>query len=136
MIVAVLFCIGDLDAALTTSTGYPFVEIFLKATNSVSGAATMASIVTILALCAIVGCLASASRMLWSFARDQGVPGWRTLRRVGILSHLNNRDFADTAWSIHLARSTYYNATMVHRRDDSHLMPACIDQHWFRNRLQ
>jgi len=82
MIIALLFCIGNLDDALSTPTGYPFMEIFLQATNSVSGAATMVSIVTILAVCATVGVLASTSRMFWSFARDRGLPGWRVLQRV------------------------------------------------------
>ncbi|PQE06527.1 GABA permease protein [Rutstroemia sp. NJR-2017a WRK4] len=82
MIVALLFCIGNVDDALGTNTGYPFMQIFLQATQSVSGAATMAAIVTILALCATVGILASTSRMFWAFARDRGLPGWRTLQQV------------------------------------------------------
>ncbi|SLM36313.1 choline transport protein [Lasallia pustulata] len=82
MIVALLFCLGNIDAALSTNTGYPFMEIFLQATNSVSGSATMAAIVTILALCATVGLLASTSRMFWSFARDRGLPCWQTLQKV------------------------------------------------------
>ncbi|WEW55541.1 hypothetical protein PRK78_000972 [Emydomyces testavorans] len=82
MIIAVLFCTADLDAALHTPIGFPFMEIFLQATHSTAGAATMASIITALAMCANVGFLASASRMLWSFARDRGVPGWRILSKV------------------------------------------------------
>ncbi|APA11795.1 hypothetical protein sscle_08g065650 [Sclerotinia sclerotiorum 1980 UF-70] len=82
MIIALLFCLGDINNALSTDTGYPFIEIFLQATRSRSGTAAMASIVTILTLCATVGSLASTSRMLWSFARDHGVPGWRTLQKV------------------------------------------------------
>jgi len=82
MIIAVLFCIGDLDAALSTNTGYPFMEILLQATNSVPGSAAMAALITVLALCATVGLLASTSRMFWSFSRDRGLPGWKTLQTV------------------------------------------------------
>ncbi|KAI1909677.1 hypothetical protein LOZ58_005006 [Ophidiomyces ophidiicola] len=82
MIIAVLFCTGNLEAAIESPTGFPFMEIFRQATNSTAGAATMASIITALAMCANVGFLASASRMLWSFARDRGVPGWRLLSKV------------------------------------------------------
>ena len=82
MTIAVLFCIGDIDAALSTNTGYPFMEIFMQATKSVAGSAAMAAIITVLALCATVGLLASTSRMFWSFARDRGLPGWRTLQTV------------------------------------------------------
>ena len=29
MVIALLFCLGDIDAALGTNTGYPYMEIFL-----------------------------------------------------------------------------------------------------------
>ncbi|TVY90274.1 Choline transport protein [Lachnellula willkommii] len=83
MVIAVLFCLGDINTALSTNTGYPFMEIFLQATHSVAGSAVMAAIVTSLALFATVGILASTSRMFWSFARDRGLPGWQTLQKVG-----------------------------------------------------
>lgn len=85
MVIALLFCIGDVQAALDTNTGYPFMEIFLQATHSVAGSVVMASLLAILSLCAIVGVLASASRMFWSFARDRGLPGWRVLRQVCVI---------------------------------------------------
>ncbi|KAF4636753.1 hypothetical protein G7Y89_g1346 [Cudoniella acicularis] len=81
MVIAVLFCMGDVSAALATNTGYPFMEIFLQATNSVSGSAVLASIITVLCLCATVGVLASTSRMFWSFARDRGLLGWGAYNR-------------------------------------------------------
>ena len=84
MVLATLFCLDmtNISAVLDTNTGYPFMEIFLQATNSTAGAATMASIIAVLGLCSAVGLLASASRMSWSFARDRGLPGWRLLQRV------------------------------------------------------
>ncbi|EPE32956.1 GABA permease, putative [Glarea lozoyensis ATCC 20868] len=82
MVIAVLFCLGDIDTVLATNTGYPFMEIFIQATHSVAGSAVMAAIVTMLALCSTVGLLASTSRMFWSFARDRGLPGWKTLHKV------------------------------------------------------
>ena len=43
MTIAALFCIGDLDEALNSPEGFPFMEIFLSATNSVAGATAMVS---------------------------------------------------------------------------------------------
>jgi choline transport protein len=37
MLIAILYCLGDIDAALTTPTGYPFIEIFTQASRSVAG---------------------------------------------------------------------------------------------------
>lgn len=43
MLIAVLFCLGNLDNALGTPTGFPFIEIFTQATNSTSGGTAMVS---------------------------------------------------------------------------------------------
>jgi amino acid transporter len=56
--------------------------IFLEATNSVSGSLAMSAIVIVIYVCALMGLLAAASRQLWSFSRDRGVPGWRLWSRV------------------------------------------------------
>ncbi|KAF7592273.1 hypothetical protein BBP40_000404 [Aspergillus hancockii] len=82
MLLAMLFCLGDIDKALVSPTGYPFMEIFLQATHSVAGTATMCSIITTMGICTSVGMLASTSRQFWSFARDRGIPGWRLWSKV------------------------------------------------------
>lgn len=86
MLIAVLFCMGDLDDALNSPTGYPYIEIYYQATNSLSGSLTMISINLILAVCSTIGMLAATSRQFWSFARDRGIPGWRLWSHVSGLS--------------------------------------------------
>ena len=82
MALALLFCIGDIDAALQTRTGYPFIEIFYQGVQSLTGAALMTSIIITLALYATVGTVAAASRQLWAFSRDRAIPGWIYLQQV------------------------------------------------------
>lgn len=83
MLLTVLFCAGDVtDAMENAPNGYPFLLIFYKAVGSTSGATAMASIVLVLELCSAAAGLAAASRMMWSFARDQGLPGSAVLRKV------------------------------------------------------
>lgn len=77
ILIAVLFCAGDLEKALQSPTGYPFMEIFYEATESRSGSLIMCSVLLVIGHCSLTGFLAAASRQLWSFARDKGVPGWR-----------------------------------------------------------
>lgn len=84
ILVAILFCIGDVDSALASPTGFPVMAIFQQGVGSEQGAQTMASILVILNLCATVSLVASASRMTWSFARDRGLPGWSYISKVGI----------------------------------------------------
>ena len=84
MLIAMLFSLTDVDGALKTPTGYPYMEILQNSTGSVAGATVSASILVVMQYCANVGLLAAASRMCWSFSRDRGLPGWRWLQHVSI----------------------------------------------------
>ncbi|KAL8734737.1 MAG: hypothetical protein Q9181_003101 [Wetmoreana brouardii] len=75
MLVTLCFCVGNLEEVLKTETGYPFIQIFYNATPQ--GATTMVSIIVVCNLFAGVTAMATASRQLFSFARDRGVrAGW------------------------------------------------------------
>ena len=80
--IGLLFSIGDPDTILNAPYEYPFAAVFLQATKSVVGSAIMTMIIIILQSAAVIAVLATASRMLWAFARDKGVPGWRSLSKV------------------------------------------------------
>ncbi|OJJ48710.1 hypothetical protein ASPZODRAFT_62028 [Penicilliopsis zonata CBS 506.65] len=82
MVIAALFATTDVNSALQTKTGYPFIAILQQATGSVAGSAAMTSLILVLGLGGFVGAVASSSRMIWSFARDRGLPGWALLQRV------------------------------------------------------
>lgn len=82
MLLATLFSLDDVKAAIESPTGYPFMEILVRSTGSIPGAALMAALVTTMQWCANIGILASASRMCWSFARDHGLPGSHYLQYV------------------------------------------------------
>jgi len=81
-LVAILFCVGDIEAAEKTTTGYPFIEIFYAATGSAGGATAMVCVILALIFCATIGLIATASRMTWAFARDNGLPGSRWLAKA------------------------------------------------------
>lgn len=83
MMIAVIFCMGDFDAAINNRYGFLFVQLFYNMTGTIKGAAGLSSLIWILAFAATVGIFASTSRVFWSFARDRGLPGWRTLSKVG-----------------------------------------------------
>lgn len=81
ILVAVVFTIRDLDAILHTPTNFPCLEVFKEAAGT-SGAALMGSVMTIMNYFTAIATLAAASRMLWSFCRDRGMPGWSFLSHV------------------------------------------------------
>jgi Amino acid permease. len=73
-LIAVLFSMGDLQAALATPTGYPIIEIFYQATGSKKAATAMVCGLVASAVFSTLGLMASASRTTWAFARDNGLP--------------------------------------------------------------
>lgn len=74
IVIAFSFCIvPSLDKALTNPTGYDFIEVFYTAVRP-AGTAGLTAILIILVWCATIGFLATASRQVWAFARDRGLP--------------------------------------------------------------
>ncbi|KAJ0122158.1 hypothetical protein J7T55_002670 [Diaporthe amygdali] len=48
MLIAILYCMGDIDEALAANPSYPFMAIFQSATGSTAGATVMAAIVIVI----------------------------------------------------------------------------------------
>ena len=85
MVIAVLFVTVDVQSALTSATGaigYPYMDIFYTATGSKGGASAMAAIIIFMTQFGAIAALATSSRLIWSFARDRGLPFWRHISRV------------------------------------------------------
>ncbi|CAK7562813.1 MAG: hypothetical protein SEPTF4163_000667 [Sporothrix epigloea] len=82
MMLTVLYNLGDINSVLNSPTGYPFLQVFHNALKSVPGAVALGSITLALVWSCAIGILTAASRMSWSFARDQGAPFSNTLRKV------------------------------------------------------
>lgn len=74
VLVTVCFTMGDINDVLSTKTGYPFIQVFYNATNSLPGTNTMTAIIVLTLTASSITEVATASRQLWSFARDRGLP--------------------------------------------------------------
>jgi choline transport protein len=74
MLIAIVYCIGDISAALTTPTGFPFIEILTQASRSTTGGTALSACLVLMFCCASLTIVATASRQLWAFARDRAVP--------------------------------------------------------------
>jgi len=73
-LVSVCFCIGDINATATSTTGVPLIQIFYDSTQSVVGACFLSSLIVVIVLAATNSLLAEGSRSLFAFARDHGLP--------------------------------------------------------------
>lgn len=74
MLLALLYCQGDVMQNLESPTGFPFLEAFLQALRSLPWATAYTSILLVLLIFANVAVLAATSRTTYAFARDNGLP--------------------------------------------------------------
>ena len=128
MLLALLFARGDLSTLENPPSGYAFIEIYYQATHSTAGTAVMVSFVLIMQFCATVSVQTSASRMLWSFSRDRGVPGWKLLRKVK--HHLLSPNFrsSDLPTRSFLATPKIHSPRLVYSSHKCSDMPTFIHQ--------
>ena len=75
MLVAYCFCLIDVDAALNSTSGFPYIYVFQTATISAGGAVGLSSIILILGIAGATSFFTSASRQTFAFGRDKGLPG-------------------------------------------------------------
>ena len=75
MSVTLIFTLGDIDSLLNTVTRQPFIQLFYNATRSYGATDVMTTIIVIMLSACCISEVATASRQLWSFARDGGLPG-------------------------------------------------------------
>ena len=73
-LVTLVFCLGNLDDAVDSPTGQPYVEVLINATQSRGATITLIIVMFILLVSCAVNTVTTSSRQLWSFARDRGPP--------------------------------------------------------------
>lgn len=74
MLITFCFCLGDVEDVLSSPTGYPFMQVFYNATQSARGATAMTVFVIFMAIFSNLTMVATTSRQLYAFARDEAVP--------------------------------------------------------------
>lgn len=74
MLISYLICMGDVHEVMESPTGFAFIQVFFNSTGSHAGASVMTAILIILCMCGTISNVATASRQLFAFARDNGVP--------------------------------------------------------------
>jgi choline transport protein len=77
VLIAFIFCIPDVDAAINDESGFPLIYV-LNLSMSTRGTLGMFILFFILILVGGISYQASTARQTFAFARDQGLPfsGW------------------------------------------------------------
>ena len=82
MVLTLCFTMGDATSILETDTLFPFIQIFYNTTQSYAATNVMVTILIVTLTSSAISEVATASRQLWSFARDGGVPFAAFLQHV------------------------------------------------------
>ncbi|KAK1079253.1 hypothetical protein LTR33_006541 [Friedmanniomyces endolithicus] len=82
MVVTLIFTMGDLTVIAASPTGWPFLQVFFNATQSYAGTSVMSLLLILPLTGSVIACVATASRQIWAFARDNGVPFSATVRHI------------------------------------------------------
>ncbi|KAE8379021.1 amino acid permease-domain-containing protein [Aspergillus bertholletiae] len=72
--VTYLFTMPNVQDALDSPTGLPFICVFSEATKNAAGASILVVVILLLFFMITISCMASASRQMFAFARDNGLP--------------------------------------------------------------
>ena len=81
-LLAVLFGVPDMKAALNSPTQSPSVAIMYQVLQSKTAATAFCGLGLVVAFFSAMGMVASTSRLTWAFARDNGLPFSRTIGYV------------------------------------------------------
>jgi hypothetical protein len=83
MTVTIMSTLGnDIHGLLTTPLGQPWIQVLLNATDSIVGTSIMIAILCFLLLFCSINSITTASRQLFAFARDKGLPFSNFLAQV------------------------------------------------------
>lgn len=106
-IICLLYCIGDLEAVSLTPTKLPIIEVIYQATGSKAGTNFIITMIIIIVSVSNFSIFASVSRLVWAFARDNGLPFPEFFSRVRDLpfQHAPRRGLANIS-PLFLLRST------------------------------
>ncbi|WPG98162.1 Hypothetical protein R9X50_00094800 [Acrodontium crateriforme] len=75
MLITFCFCIDDLqDIVGPDASSYPIIQILYKVTNSYAATCLLGSFLVLLLFFSTITTIASASRSVWAFSRDGGLP--------------------------------------------------------------
>ena len=74
MLLAFIFVIGNVEEVLTTPTGQPYIQVIWNATQSRGPTIVLVAIIIFFFLFTAVNVNTTASRQIWAFARDGGLP--------------------------------------------------------------
>ncbi|KAF5003448.1 hypothetical protein FDECE_9998 [Fusarium decemcellulare] len=117
--IGMMFSINDFDKVSETATGVPILELFYQALDSQAGAIVLCSLIVLTGCGCLIASHTWQARLCWSFARDNGLPGSKYLRRVHpslrvpIWAHVISCAIVSVLGCLYLASYTAFNSMVT-----------------------
>ena len=92
MICTFVMLIPDVEAALSSKTGYAFIDVFYQTTQSLAGASIMTALLIIMLLFGLVTNMATSSRQLWAFVSGPSLGRTLLMRAADMQTVQRSRD--------------------------------------------
>ena len=73
-VIAMFFCINDLEQVMNSTTGLPILDIFYQALRNKAGALCLGALIFCTASGCTIACQTFQARIAFSFSRDNGMP--------------------------------------------------------------
>ena len=115
-LIAILYAINDLNAVYSAGGTFPITQIYLQATSSPAGAAGLLVLILLPTLISTIGVQLTASRTLWTLARDRATPFPKSTSSVSekwrnpIFAQLITSTFVTILGCIYVGSTTAFNA--------------------------
>lgn len=84
MVITLIFTWGDMAEIADSPYGWPFLSVFYNATSSAAATIGMTMLIILPLTGSVIACVATASRQIWAFARDNGVSFSGFVRHVSL----------------------------------------------------
>jgi len=84
-VICILYTIGDANTVLQSTTGLPIIDVIYNATKSKAATNTLMAFILIVSTVGNFSIIASVSRLIWAFARDNGLPFSKFFAHVSYL---------------------------------------------------
>lgn len=133
MVITLIYTWGNMADIADSAYGWPFLTIFYNTTGNKAATIAMTMLIVLPLTGSVIACVATASRQIWAFARDNGVPFSATVSHVSIpvlhaMNHSTNKPPPDLSQIRHTPQ--------CHRRVPRRLCPPIPHQHRLHRRPQ
>ncbi|KAJ5239911.1 hypothetical protein N7468_004530 [Penicillium chermesinum] len=81
-LLALCFCIGDINETANSATGVPVIQIIYDSTGNKAATVILSCLITVIVIVAGNNLIAEGSRSVYAFARDNGLPFSKVFSKV------------------------------------------------------